>query len=72
LRDNRAQQLPDVVLGPLNSPNEPINPRELLDRIGRLGETGVGTVGAHLDGQTCAEWCDNAIRYGEEIIAKLR
>ena len=66
------KQLPEVVLGAVNQPNEAWNPPALLEKIGRMRELGVTTVGATIDGRTRAEWCDNAERYGAEIIAKLR
>jgi probable F420-dependent oxidoreductase len=63
---------PDVVLGAVNSPNQAWNPHALLEKIGKMRELGISTVGATIDGRTRAEWCDNAERYGAEIIAKLR
>lgn len=66
------KQPPEVILGAVNSPNEAWNPSALLDKIGKMRELGVKTVGATIDGRTRAEWCDNAERYAAEIIAKLR
>jgi probable F420-dependent oxidoreductase len=63
---------PEVVLGAVNAPNEAWNPAALLEKIGKLRELGVSTVGASIDGRTRAEWCANAERYGAEIIAKVR
>jgi probable F420-dependent oxidoreductase len=66
------RQPPEVVLGAINAPNETWNAQALLEKIGKMRELGVNTIGATVDGRTRAEWCDNAERYGAEIIAKLR
>ena len=63
---------PQIVLGAVNQPNEAWNPQALLEKIGRMRELGVTTVGATIDGDSRAEWCANAERYGAEIIAKFR
>jgi probable F420-dependent oxidoreductase len=65
------KQLPEVVLGAVNQPNQAWNAQGLLEKIDKYRELGVSTVGATIDGRTRAEWCDNAQRYGVEIIAKL-
>jgi probable F420-dependent oxidoreductase len=66
------KQVPEVVLGAVNAPSETWNAQALLEKIGKMRELGVNTVGATVDGRTRAEWCDNAERFGAEIIAKLR
>jgi probable F420-dependent oxidoreductase len=43
----------------------------LIDKIGRLRGLGVSGVAVHMDGKTRAEWCDNAERFGANVIAKL-
>jgi probable F420-dependent oxidoreductase len=63
---------PEIVLGAVNQPNEAWNAAALIEKIGKMRELGASTVGATIDGRTRAEWCDNAERYGAEIIAKLR
>jgi probable F420-dependent oxidoreductase len=63
---------PDIVVGAVNQPNEAWNAEALLERIGKMRDIGVTTVGATIDGASRAEWCANAERYGAEIIAKLR
>jgi len=62
---------PQIVLGAVNRPNEPWHAAALIDKIGKMRELGIDTVGATIDGRSRAEWCDNAERYGAEIIAKL-
>lgn len=65
------QRPPEIVLGAVNQPNEAWNAAALLEKIGTLRELGITTVGATIDGRSRAEWCDNAERYGAEIIARL-
>jgi probable F420-dependent oxidoreductase len=64
-------ELPEIVVGALDSGDAKWNPGRLLERIAELGDMGVTTVSASVPGQTRAEWCDNAERYGEEVLAKL-
>jgi alkanesulfonate monooxygenase SsuD/methylene tetrahydromethanopterin reductase-like flavin-dependent oxidoreductase (luciferase family) len=66
----RAQP-PEIVVGAVNQPNEAWNAQALLEKIAKMRELGVTTVGATIDGSSRAEWCANAERYGAEIIAKL-
>ena len=62
---------PDIVLGGINYPGEKPSFQEMLDRIGAYRELGVTAAGVSVDGRTRAEWCDNAERIGQEIIAKI-
>ena len=62
---------PTVHLGSLTRPGAPWDGSALLDRIGALDTIGVRGVVAHIDGRDRAEWCDNAERFGAEIIAKI-
>jgi probable F420-dependent oxidoreductase len=61
---------PDVVLGSLVSPGEKLDAAALIDRIGRFRELGVSGAAIHIEGKTRAQWCDNAERYGVEVLAK--
>jgi len=61
---------PDVVLGSLVSPGEKLDAAALIDRIGRFRELGVSGAAIHIEGKTRAQWCDNAERYGAEVLAK--
>jgi len=61
---------PDVVLGSLISPGEKLDAAALIDRIGRFRELGVSGAAIHIEGKTRAQWCDNAERYGVEVLAK--
>jgi probable F420-dependent oxidoreductase len=62
---------PEIILSSLTSPGEKLNPPELVDRIGRYKDLGVTGVAIHLSGKTRAEWCDNAERCGQEVVAKV-
>jgi probable F420-dependent oxidoreductase len=62
---------PEVILGGLNSPGEPLNPDALLDTIARYKALGVSAVSAHIDGDSRAQWCDNAERFAEAVLSKV-
>jgi probable F420-dependent oxidoreductase len=64
------QQPPAIVLsGPALGAGEP---QCLLEQLGKLGELGVVEVAVAMQGRTRAEWCDQAKRFGTQIIAQLR
>ncbi|GAA0304822.1 LLM class F420-dependent oxidoreductase [Sphingomonas oligophenolica] len=75
MKDYAAQvgrsDLPEIVLGGVNKPGEDLSNQEILDRIGVYRALGVTTVAVSVKGNSRAEWCDNAERVGEEVIAKL-
>ncbi len=62
---------PEVVLGSLTSPGEKLHPAALIDKIGRFRALGVAGAAIHIEGRTRAQWCDNAQRYGEDVLSKL-
>jgi probable F420-dependent oxidoreductase len=62
---------PEIFLGSLNAPGGAWNPEALLQKIGQFKELGVSGAAAHIEGATRAQWCDNAQRYGAEVLAKL-
>jgi probable F420-dependent oxidoreductase len=62
---------PEIILSSLTSPGEKLNAPALIDRIGRYRELGITGVAVHIEGQTRAEWCDNAERCGAEVLAML-
>lgn len=45
--------------------------QEALDQYGRLREIGVSGSGASIMADSRAEWCDQARKFGEEVVAKL-
>jgi probable F420-dependent oxidoreductase len=65
------EQPPEIILSSLTSPGEKLNPEELIQRIGSYEELGITGVAVHINGVTRAEWCDNAERCGQEVLAKL-
>ena len=62
---------PTVELAGLTDPTGTKTPQELIDKLGRYAELGVSNVGVTMEGASGAEWCDNAERFGQDIIAKL-
>ncbi|MET0238368.1 MAG: LLM class F420-dependent oxidoreductase [Sphingobium sp.] len=64
--------LPEIVLGGVNKPGEVLSSQEIVDRIGIYKELGVTTAGVTVKGATRAEFIENALRIGEEVIAKVQ
>lgn len=62
---------PAIILASITKVGAPWNPQAILDTIGKMKAVGATEVGAHIDGFTRTEWCDNAERFGAEVIAKL-
>jgi len=62
---------PEIVLGSITAPGEARTPQRIIDRIGRYRELGVSAAGVHIDGRDRREWCDNVLRFGEEVIARI-
>ena len=65
------KDMPDIFLASVNKPNEEWNAQAILDKLGRYADMGVIGAAVTIDGRTRAEWCDNAERFGTEVIAKL-
>jgi probable F420-dependent oxidoreductase len=65
------QDMPQVVLGSVTQPGEAWCAQAIIDRIRRYSELGVSGAAANIDGRTRAEWCDNAERFGAEVLANL-
>ena len=65
------KDIPDVVLGGLNTPGEVLSTQQLLDRASLYREMGVSTAALSASGRTRAEWCDDAERIGVEVISRL-
>ncbi len=62
---------PTVATGSLSLPGETLSPSQMIDRIGEMAEMGVVATGTNIKGSGLSEWCDNAERFGAEVIAKL-
>jgi probable F420-dependent oxidoreductase len=67
----RAQP-PQVVLSGLLYPGEKWTPDSLLEKIGRFSEIGVSESAVSIEGKTRAQWCDNAERFGADVLVKLK
>jgi probable F420-dependent oxidoreductase len=66
------KQLPEVVLTGANlSPSGEGGAGARIEKICQLSELGVSAITVNIAGQTPAEWCDGAERFGAEVIAKL-
>lgn len=62
---------PVVAIGSIVKPGECWTPQMIVDRVGKFAEMGVVAAGMSIDGETRAQWCDNAERFGQDVIAKL-
>jgi probable F420-dependent oxidoreductase len=62
---------PIVAVGSIVKPGESWTPQMIVDRAGRFAAMGVSATGMNMEGRSRAEWCDNAERFGEAVIAKL-
>ncbi len=67
----RAQP-PAVFFGSVTRPGETWHAEGVLERIDRYRELGVSGVAAHIEGRDRTEWCDNAERFGAEVISQLQ
>jgi probable F420-dependent oxidoreductase len=62
---------PVVAIGSIVKPGESWTPEMIVDRAGRFAEMGLVAAGMNIEGRTPAEWCDNAERFGQDVIAKI-
>lgn len=62
---------PSVAIGSVVYPGESWTPQLVIDRAGEFAELGIVAAGMHIEGRSCAEFCDNVERFGAEVIAKL-
>jgi len=62
---------PIVAIGSIVKPGESWTPEMIIDRAGRFVEMGLVAAGMNIEGRTPAEWCDNAERFGQDVIAKI-
>ncbi|MYM64026.1 LLM class F420-dependent oxidoreductase [Pseudomaricurvus sp. HS19] len=65
------EEPPVVFLASIMQPGEKWDAAAVLDRIGQYKELGVIGASAHVEGNTRAEWCDNASRFAEEVLQKI-
>jgi probable F420-dependent oxidoreductase len=62
---------PKIVVSSITSSGEKLSSAALVDKIGRLHTLGVSGAAVHIEGKTRAEWCDQAERFGTDVLAKL-
>jgi probable F420-dependent oxidoreductase len=62
---------PQIIVSSITSTGEKLSSAGLIDKIGRLRDMGVSGAAVHIDGKTRAEWCDQAQRFGGDVLAKL-
>lgn len=65
------KQRPEVIVAGLSENEGTWNSQRWLERIAELGAIGVTAVTLNVSGKTRTEWCENAERYGVDVIAKL-
>lgn len=65
------KDLPTIWLASITQPGDKWEAQQIIDQIGRYRELGITGAATHIDGNTKAEWCDNAERFASEILAKL-
>lgn len=65
------KELPGVFLGGITRPGETWSVQAVIDRLGRYREMGIVGAAASIEGRTRAEWCDNAERFGQEVLVKI-
>ena len=63
---------PMVAIGSVVRPGEAWEPQMVIDRAGRFAEMGLVAAGMPIDGHTRTDWCDNAEKFGLDVIAKAR
>lgn len=62
---------PEVMVGGVNSPGEVWTAQQLVDQIGRYRDMGVTSASLYVEGARRSEWCENAERMGQEVVAKF-
>jgi len=62
---------PAIFCSSITVPGEPWSAQAVVDRIGRYRELGVLGAATSIEGTTRAEWCDNAARFGAEVLALI-
>jgi probable F420-dependent oxidoreductase len=65
------EDLPQVVLSSITTPGAKWGAQAIIDRIGHYRELGVSGAAVHIEGRSRAQWCENAERFGVEVLAKL-
>lgn len=63
---------PIIWLASINSGSETPSPAQLVERIAHFAEMGVSGCAVNVPGRTRGEWCDNAQRFAEDVLAKVK
>lgn len=66
------EDMPKIFIEGIIHAGEEKNSQLLIDRLGHYKEMGVVGALANINGRTRAEWCDNAERFGADVIAKIK
>jgi probable F420-dependent oxidoreductase len=69
--DKVGKPAPEIHLSSLTAPGEVWTPASLIDKVGRLKERGISAAAVYMEGDTVREWCDNAERFGADVLKKL-
>lgn len=65
------EDLPEIELSNVVNFGEERSVQMLIDRIGHYRELGVGYGAVHIAGVTRAAFCENVLRFGADVIAKV-
>lgn len=69
--ESTGQDMPAVFCSSIMVAGEERSPQAIIDRIGRYRELGVMGAAAAIEGGSRDEWCDNAERFGADVLGKL-
>jgi probable F420-dependent oxidoreductase len=62
---------PTLILSSISALSGTVDAAAVIDKIGELEALGAAGAAVHIEGKTRAEWCDNAARFGADVLAKL-
>jgi probable F420-dependent oxidoreductase len=62
---------PSIILSSISSLSGNENAAAMIDKIGELQALGASGAAVHIAGKTRAEWCENAQRFGTDVLAKI-
>lgn len=65
------RDIPQVFLASITQPGEKWEPQQIVDKLGQYQALGVICASTYIEGRTRAEWCDNAERFGTDVLSQL-
>ena len=65
------KERPKIILSSTFAASGDWNAQEAIDNFAHLRELGADGSGASINAATRSEWCEQALRFGEEVIAKM-